>query len=64
MLREFYEHPPYNFFFIDDSNDLCFFGLNAVPAIFKNITLGLLWPFGGKWNWLDVKRGSKSNYVS
>ena len=63
LLKEFYDHPPYSFFIIDDINDLCFYGLKAVPIIVKNLLFGLLWPFGGRWNWLDSKRGLKSNYI-
>ena len=57
LLHEFYDHPSYNFYFIDDDRNLCYSGLKAVPAILLNLMKGIFWPFGGKGpDWLTVRK--------
>lgn len=63
LLKEFYENPPYNFHMIDDSKNLCYTGLKAVPAIVWKAFLGIIWPFHGKGsNWVKSYLGYPSTY--
>ena len=48
LLHEFYANIPYNFHFIIDHKDLCYTGIKAIPAIFKELIYGMFWPFGGE----------------
>lgn len=60
LLKEFYEHPPYNFHFIYNDRDLCFTGLKAVPMIMKELLTGFFWPYGGRGPyWLEQRHSGR-----
>ena len=48
LLHDFFKNFPYNFHFIIDDKDLCYSGLKAIPLIFYEIILGVLWPYGSE----------------
>ncbi len=48
ILSQFYEHPPYNFHFIDATETYCFTGIKAIPMLIKSVLLSLFWPFTPK----------------
>ncbi len=45
LLHEFYEHPPYDFHFID--GDFCFTGKRAIPRILQTLFISAIWPYSG-----------------
>lgn len=45
LLYEFYDHPPYDFHFID--GDFCFTGKKAIPRILQTLFISMIWPYSG-----------------